>query len=89
MLIYHWCLSFVVCYGIREVRNETICQEVTAGQAERKENNKMLEERKEQEIKNMVSILEQIDLQGILLLTRDANTLLMRQKEIEWEQKVG
>ncbi len=49
----------------------------------------MLEERKEQEIKNMVSILEQIDLQGILLLTRDANTLLMRQKEIEWEKRVG
>lgn len=49
----------------------------------------MLEERKEQEIKNMVSILEQIDLQGILLLTRDANTLLMRQKEIEWEQRAG
>ena len=49
----------------------------------------MLEERKEQEIKYMVSILEQIDMQGIFLLTRDANTLLMRQKEIEWEQREG
>lgn len=43
----------------------------------------ILEARKEQEIKNMVSILEQIDLPDILLLTRDANTLLMRQKEAE------
>ncbi|WP_285823932.1 hypothetical protein [Schaedlerella arabinosiphila] len=48
----------------------------------------MLEKRKEQEIKKLVSILEQIDLQGIILLARDANTLLMHQKEIEWEQKV-
>ena len=31
----------------------------------------------------MVSILEQIDLPDIILLTRDANTLLMRQKEAE------
>lgn len=42
-----------------------------------------LEAKKEQEIKNMVSILEQIDLPDIILLTRDANTLLMRQKEAE------
>lgn len=42
-----------------------------------------LEAKKEQRIKNMVSILEQIDLPGIVLLTRDANTLLMRQKQIE------
>ncbi|MCU6685304.1 hypothetical protein OCV99_01840 [Dorea acetigenes] len=42
-----------------------------------------LEQEKEKEIKNMVSILEQIDLPGILLLTRDANTLLMHQKEEE------
>lgn len=46
-----------------------------------------LEAKKEQEIKNMVAILEQIDLKGIVLLTRDANTLLMRQKVIEWEQE--
>lgn len=42
-----------------------------------------LEARKEQEIKNMVSILKQIELPDILLLSRDANTLLMRQKESE------
>ena len=42
-----------------------------------------LESKKEQEIQNMVLILKQIDLPGILLLTRDANTLLMRQKESE------
>ena len=39
-----------------------------------------LEAKKEQEIKNMVTILEQIDLPDIILLTRDANTLLIRQK---------
>lgn len=44
-----------------------------------------LEAKKEQEIKNMVTILEQIDLPDIILLTRDANTLLMRQKEAEVE----
>lgn len=48
-----------------------------------------LETRKQQEIKNMVSILEQIDLPSIILLTRDANTLLMRQKEIECRQRAG
>ncbi len=42
-----------------------------------------LELKKEQEIKNMVSILRQIELPDILLLARDANTLLMRQKESE------
>lgn len=42
-----------------------------------------LEAAKEQEINNMVSILKQIDLADILLLSRDANTLLMRQKEVE------
>ena len=42
-----------------------------------------LEVRKEQEIENMVTILKQIGLPDILLLTRDANTLLMRQKESE------
>lgn len=53
-----------------------------------------LEEKKEQEINNMVGILEQIDLTGILLLQRDANTLLMHQREVEardesLEKKVG
>ncbi len=42
-----------------------------------------LEIEKEREIRNMVSILEQIDLPDIILLTRDANTLLMRQREVE------
>lgn len=42
-----------------------------------------LEEKKKQEIKHMVTILEQIDLPDILLLARDANTLLLRQQEAE------
>lgn len=46
-----------------------------------------LEVKKEQEIKNMVTILEQIDLPDIILLTRDANTLLMRQKEAEAQEQ--
>ena len=46
-----------------------------------------LEAKKEQEIKNMVTILEQIDLPDIILLTRDANTLLMRQKESEAQEQ--
>lgn len=45
-----------------------------------------LEAKKEQEITKMVTILKEIDLPGILLLTRDANTLLMRQREAEREQ---
>ena len=46
-----------------------------------------LEVKKEQEIKNMGTILEQIDLPDIILLTRDANTLLMRQKEAEAQEQ--
>lgn len=46
-----------------------------------------LEAKKEQEIKNMVTILEQIDLPDIIMLTRDANTLLMRQKEAEAQEQ--
>lgn len=46
-----------------------------------------LEVKKEQEIKNMVTILKQIDLPDIILLTRDANTLLMRQKEAEAQEQ--
>lgn len=46
-----------------------------------------LKVKKEQEIKNMVTILEQIDLPDIILLTRDANTLLMRQKEAEAQEQ--
>lgn len=49
-----------------------------------------MELEKEQEIKKMVSILKQIDLPDILLLSRDANTLLMRQQEVEKQpQKAG
>ena len=42
-----------------------------------------LEEKKEMEIKNMVSMAKQIDLPGILALTNAANILLMRQQEAE------
>lgn len=48
-----------------------------------------MEEKKEQEINKMVSILKQIELPDILLLSRDANTLLMRQQEEKKRQKVG
>ncbi len=48
-----------------------------------------LETGKEQEIKKMVSILEQIELSDIILLTRDANTLLLRQKEVERTKAAG
>lgn len=46
---------------------------------------------KEQRIERMVSILKQLDLKDIKLLTRDANTLLLRQHESENkdEQKAG
>lgn len=39
-----------------------------------------MELQKEQEINRMVTILQQIELTDIELLTRDANTLLMRKK---------
>jgi hypothetical protein len=42
-----------------------------------------LDEKKRKEIKNVVSILEQIGLEDIRLLSRDANTLLTRQEYIE------
>lgn len=42
-----------------------------------------LEEKKTQEIKHMVSILEQLDLPDIRLLDRDARTLLLRQQVLE------
>lgn len=48
-----------------------------------------LEKEKQQEIDNMVAIVEKIDLTGIRLLTRDANTLLMRQQEAERDKKAG
>ncbi|WP_166434614.1 hypothetical protein [Enterocloster lavalensis] len=40
---------------------------------------------KEMEINKMVTILQQIDVSDIELLTRDANTLLMRKKRAEME----
>lgn len=46
-----------------------------------------LEEKKEVEIKNMIAILKQISLPDIILLTRDANTLLMRQVEADATSK--
>lgn len=42
-----------------------------------------VETKKEQEIERMVSIVKQIDLPDISLLIRDANTLLLRQREAE------
>ena len=47
---------------------------------------------KEQEINRIVTILQQINVSDIELLTRDANTLLMRKKRAEMEggsQKTG
>lgn len=41
-----------------------------------------MEERKEKEIERMVEIAKQIDLPDILLLIRDADTLLLRKQEI-------
>lgn len=51
-----------------------------------------MELQKEQEINRMVTILQQIELTDIELLTRDANTLLMRKKRADMEreaQKAG
>ena len=43
---------------------------------------------KEQEINRIVTILKQIDLPDILLLTRDANTLLLRQQEVSRQEDI-
>lgn len=48
-----------------------------------------LDVKKEQEIEHMVTILKQIDLPDIILLTRDAQTLLMRQQVAEEDKKAG
>lgn len=49
-----------------------------------------IEKDKEQEIEKMVSILRRIDLPDIMLIQRDANTLLMRkQEEEERERKIA
>ena len=47
-----------------------------------------LDNQKEQEINRIVTILKQIDLQDILLLTRDANTLLLRQQEVSRQEDI-
>ena len=49
-----------------------------------------LDAKKRQEIKRMVAILEKIDLPGIMVLSWDANTLLIRQQEAEKQmEKAG
>jgi len=50
-----------------------------------------MDAQKEQEISKMVTILQQIDVSDIELLTRDANTLLMRKKreDMENSQEAG
>ncbi|WP_077611693.1 hypothetical protein [Clostridium sp. Marseille-P2415] len=47
-----------------------------------------LELKKEQEINNMVTVLKQLDLTGIRLLTRDANTLLALKLEVAKENEL-
>ena len=50
-----------------------------------------MDAQKEQEISRIVTILQQIDVSDIELLTRDANTLLMRKKreDMENSQEAG
>lgn len=47
-----------------------------------------LDVKREQEIDTMVTILKQLDLTGIHLLTRDANTLLALKLEKERERRL-
>ena len=47
-----------------------------------------LDNQKEQEINRIVTILKQIDLPDILLLTMDANTLLLRQQEVSRQEDI-
>lgn len=61
---------------------------VTEGQRQQKKGdenmaNTLLDAKKEKEITHVVELLKQIELPDILLIGRDANTLLMRQKEAE------
>ncbi len=61
---------------------------VTEGQRQQKKGdenmaNTLLDAKKEKEITHIVELLKQIELPDILLIGRDANTLLMRQKEAE------
>lgn len=48
-----------------------------------------LENTKKQEINSMVAILLQLDLDGIRLINRDANTLLALKEEKERENRLG
>lgn len=45
--------------------------------------NTLLDAKKEKEITHIVELLKQVELPDIRLIERDANTLLMRQKEAE------
>lgn len=72
----------MLTYGIK---GRTI---VTEGQRQQKKGdenmaNTLLDAKKEKEITHIVELLNQIELPDILLIGRDANTLLMRQKEAE------
>lgn len=72
----------MLTYGIK---GRTI---VTEGQRQQKKGdenmaNTLLDAKKEKEITHVVELLKQIELPDILLIGRDANTLLMRQKEAE------
>lgn len=72
----------MLTYGIK---GRTI---VTEGQRQQKKGDKnmantLLDAKKEKEITHIVELLKQIELPDILLIGRDANTLLMRQKEAE------
>lgn len=72
----------MLTYGIK---GRTI---VTEGQRQQKKGdenmaNTLLDAKKEKEITHIVELLKQIELPDILLIGRDANTLLMRQKEAE------
>ena len=72
----------MLTYGIK---GRTI---VTKGQRQQKKGdenmaNTLLDAKKEKEITHIVELLKQIELPDILLIGRDANTLLMRQKEAE------
>lgn len=48
-----------------------------------------LEEEKVQEIDTMVSVLKQLDITGIQILTMNANTLLALKMELERQQETN
>ena len=67
------------------IKGRTIVIEGQRQQKKGDENmaNTLLDAKKEKEITHVVELLKQIELPDILLIGRDANTLLMRQKEAE------